>query len=199
MRKKDLLIMAVLLLFTASCYIASFFAQESCAWLSNVLISTACGFLTGLVLFFLTNRRMAKQEIIKLEYEMLLDIRNKAHELSSNAKYYQKYHSLYTEEIEYDNFFRKIIEGIYVVQEDLFSLPDVLFSELDIDVENTDFLDFDVFESAYHKIKNIEEETEKADKLLLDIAERMIQIEQKLRVPIKSKKEVLLSFRKHPF
>ena len=199
MRKKDLLIMAVLLLFTASCYIASFFAQESCAWLSNVLISTACGFLTGLVLFFLANRRMAKQEIIKLEYEMLLDIRNKAHEFSSDAKYYQKYHSLYTEEIEYDNFFRKIIEGIYVVQEDLFSLPDVLFSELDIDVENTDFLDFDVFESAYQKIKDIEEETEKADKLLLDIAERMIQIEQKLRVPIKSKKEVLLSFRKHPF
>ena len=119
--------------------------------------------------------------------------------MSSDAKYYQKYHSLYTEEIEYDNLFRKIIEGIYVVQEDLFSLPDVLFSELDIDVENTDFLDFDVFESAYHKIENIEEETEKADKLLLDIAERMIQIEQKLRVPIKSKKEVLLSFRKYPF
>jgi hypothetical protein len=96
---------------------------------------------------------------------------------------------------------RKSIEKAYDIQEDLLMLSDALFTELDIDVENTDFLDFEEFEKVYCGIEDIDDEVGRTqvDELLICISERMIQIALKMRKPISKRKDLLILLNKYSF
>ena len=85
--------MLVLLSLTLIIYVISYYVQASCTWLSNVLISIACGFLTGAVLYGLANKRNSTYSKQKDELYVLSRLKHDVHELGGDTKYCQEYHS----------------------------------------------------------------------------------------------------------
>lgn len=54
--------------------IFSFFVYESNPWLSGVLVSIACGIITGVILYFLSNLRNNKLHILQIEQDELYPV-----------------------------------------------------------------------------------------------------------------------------
>ena len=51
---------------------ASYFTRTSNPWLSGVLVSVACGIITGVILYFLSNLRSIQLYNLQMEQEELL-------------------------------------------------------------------------------------------------------------------------------
>ena len=193
--------MLVLLSLTLIIYVISYYVQASCTWLSNVLISIACGFLTGAVLYGLANKRNSTYSKQKGELDVLSRLKYDAHELCGDAKYFREYHSLYAEEIDCDQFTRRSIEKAYNICEAILSLPEEVFAELGIDEEEIGLLCMDSTEDFYRSIEDIDEDEglEKLDDVLLQIANKMAEIESRLRKAISEKKKLVDSMDKYSF
>ena len=54
--------------------VASYFINTMNAWLSGVLISIACGIITGVILYFLSNLRNAKLYVIERNYDEFYNV-----------------------------------------------------------------------------------------------------------------------------
>ena len=193
--------MFVLIALTLITYVISYYVQASCPWLSNVLISTACGFLTGAVLYGLANKRNSTYSKQKDELDLLSRLKHDAHELGCDARYFREYHSLHAEEIDSDQFVRRSIEGAYDICEAILDLSEKLFAELNIDEDEIDLLSMESIENIYRSIADIDEDEglQKLDDVLLQIADRMYTIEVKLRKPISDKKKLIDSMDKYSF
>ena len=193
--------MLVLLSLTLIIYVISYYVQASCTWLSNVLISIACGFLTGAVLYGLANKRNSTYSKQKDELYVLSRLKHDVHELGGDTKYFQEYHSLYAEEIDSEQFARRSIEKAYDICEAIFALPEKLFAELNIDEDEIDLLCMESIENIYRSIADIDEDEglQKLDDVLSQIADRMQTIEVKLRKPISDKKKLIDSMDKYSF
>lgn len=198
--KKMLYVLIVLIILSFVCCIVSCIIRDSCPWVSSALLSLAGSFITGIVIYIITNRRNAIQDRCRNECEQLMRIKTKSHELNVNALYFVRYHSLYAEDIDCDHFVRKTIEGAVYVCEELLSLPDELFKELDIDLENSDLWDMSGIEDEYCSIERTGDdfEIQQLDELLKKIADKMAQIETHMRKPIRERDKSLSVLNKIP-
>ena len=174
-------------------YFISFLLRTSCEWGSNVLISIASGEITGLVLYVLSNARNNLQWSSREEYEQLIAIRDKTHELNVDIKYYQEYGCLYLEEIDFDSFVRQSLVHAYHVYQAICDLPQEVFLEMAKDELDTAWFDFGKIETKYQSMYGIEaeEDQEQYQQLLRSFSELLGQIESRTRNPIQKRRKVL--------
>lgn len=198
--KKMLRIIIVLITLSVACCVVSLVINNSCPWVSNALLSVASSLMTGIVIYFITNARNAIQDRCKNEREQLMRIKTKSHELSVNALYFIRYHSLYSEDIDCDTFVRTTIEGAAFLCDELLSLPNELSEELNIDVENSDLCDMSSIEDDYCGISRTDDdfEIQQLDELLKKIADKMAKIEAHTLKPLMEREDSLSALNRSP-
>ena len=52
--------------------IMSYFVDQSSSWLSGVLVSIACGIITGIILYFLSNLRSVKISVLQMKFDEIM-------------------------------------------------------------------------------------------------------------------------------
>lgn len=105
-------------------------------WLSNVLISFACGLFSGLTLYFLTNVRNVKNIKINEYYSRLRKVVGMMTEIRRDAKYYKDNENLWGEETGICLRCEKLIDRLDIFQDEIYELPDALFIQFTGDFEN---------------------------------------------------------------
>lgn len=106
------------------------------SWLSNVLISFACGIFSGLTLYFLTNVRNVKNIKINEYYSHLRKVMRMMTDIRRDAKYYKENENLWGEEMGVCLRCEKLIDRLDIFQDEIYELPDELFVQFTGDFEN---------------------------------------------------------------
>lgn len=106
------------------------------SWLCNVLISFACGIVSGLTLYFLTNVRNVKNIKINEYYSHLRKVMRMMTDIRRDAKHYKENENLWGEETGVCLRCEKLIDRLDIFQDEIYELPDELFIQFTGDFEN---------------------------------------------------------------
>lgn len=122
---------------TIVCLVLSWvFYEKEFSWLSNVMISFACGLLSGLTMYFLTNVRTVKNTKISDYYSRLKDLMGMVIEIKRDAQYYMDNETLWGEETGVLLRCERLLERLDDFQEKIYETPDRLFEQFTGGFEN---------------------------------------------------------------
>ena len=187
---------AILASTSAIMLILSFVFFNVYPWFSNVMISAACGIITGLVLYFLTNLRTNSYSEAKCEYELLLKVRNDALNIIRDSQYYIKCRCLWNEDIEADDFFRRVYEKTETVQSILFDhISWELYQEAGLEEDNP--VDLAATEKLWNKYIEAEDTEEIIDDLLSQNINLLNSLITALKKPLQKRKDKLSTYDKY--
>lgn len=184
-------IIVSLLSITVICLIASgvlYIKGEG--WLSNVLISLACGFASGLILYFLTNIRNVKNNRINEYYMYLKNIIRLLTDIRRDANYYKDYEEIWGEETKLCLRCEKLISRVEAFQSNIEELPEKLFMEFTGSLENVLLENaVDAIIGKYNEIEDYDDLTQ-YEQTYIDIVEYMTDAEKIIK-PIYDKYRVM--------
>jgi len=130
------IIIGLMIITIISLIVSKAYDTSGNSWLSNVLISFACGIVSGLILYFLTNIRSVKNIEIDEYYSRLSKIMRMMTDIRRDAKYYKENENLWGEETGVCLRCEKLIDRLDIFQDEIYELPDELFIQFTGDFEN---------------------------------------------------------------
>lgn len=192
----------VLLLLTLLLVCLAYITKDCNTWASNVLLSVACGVVSGFTIYMLGNYRSSKYDKLTFEYSLLQDTDNKIKEVLWDVKYKLSHRFLsYLEDLEIDEYMEQVLERTDIVIDDILNYPASLFSALDIDIDSTTLFDISPLRNKYREIIDISDEigVKESENILLEIENILSELTNRIKVVKKKTKEQIDALDNYPY
>ena len=181
------------LIISSGFLLLSYFVYESNPWLSGVLVSIACGIITGVTLYFLSNLRNNKLHALQIEQDEIYPFYESVHNVFLGENLIVNSRNLGTYNFTDEEAAKTIMDRLIPLS-DAFNGGNIIFFDQKEGLENF-YKDVSELCESYHMLNNDDDR----QKWISDVINRMSPIKRKMELLMEENRDQIRFIKKYFF